>query len=148
MLLIAGLVSVGLLMGCESTADHFERIYKPASTRDGAPAAAAQPGGTLPHLVYSDDTDRDGKLLRQNGYVLIGTSSFNGAPGLSYVDRAVVAQGQKVGAAMVLLRSHSYNSRTSCCSPDPSLEVTSEGGVSYFASYWARSGAAKTSDAQ
>jgi len=120
--------------------------YNP--TRESAPAVTAQPRATPPQLVYSHDSDRDGRLLRQDGYVLIGTTSFNGAPDLSYADRAVVAQGQKVGAAIVLMKARSYSYSTSCCSLDESLEATSEGGASYFASYWAKSDAANTSEPQ
>jgi hypothetical protein len=147
-LLIGGLISSCLLMGCESNFNHFEKFYKPAATREGASTVTAQPRASPPQLVYSHDPDWDGRLLRQDGYVLIGTTSFNGAPDLSYADRAVVAQGQKVGAAIVLLKARSYGTLTSCCSLDESLEVTSEGGASYFASYWAKSDAAKTLEPQ
>ena len=101
-MLIASLISSCLLMGCESNFDHFVRFYKPAATREGAPAVALQPRATAPRLVYSHDPNRDGRLLWQHGYVLIGTTSFNGAPDLSYEDHAV-AQGRKVGAAIVLM---------------------------------------------
>lgn len=141
-LLICGLIGTCLLVGCASSFDHFERFYKPAAAHEGAPVVAAQPHATPPQLVYSHDPDRDGRLLRQDGYVLIGTTSFNGEPHLSYVDRAVVAQGQEVGAAIVLLKARSYSYSTSCCALDESLEVTSEGGASYFASYWAKFDAA------
>ena len=140
-LLIAGVMSSCLLTGCVS--DHFERFYKPAATGESAPAVAAQQRATPPQLVYSRDPDTDGRLLRQDGYVLIGTTSFNGAPDLSYEDRVVVAQGQKVGAAIVLLKARPYSHNTSCCTLDESLEVTSQGGASYFASYWAKSDTAK-----
>lgn len=145
MLLTAGLISSALLMGCESNFDH-ERFYTPVATRDGAPQVTAQPSRTIaPKLVYSHDPDRDARALRQNGYVLIGTTSFNGAPDLSY-DRAVVKQGQKVGAAIVLLKARPYSTMTLCCAPDASLAVSSPGGASYFASYWAKSDAARTSE--
>ena len=147
-LLIASLVSSGLLVGCASDFDHFERFYKPAATRESAPAVTAQPRATAPRLVYSFDPDRDGKLLGQHGYVLIGTTSFNGAPDLSYVDRVMITQGQKVGAAIVLLKTHSYSTATSCCAPDPSFVGPLKGAASYFASYWAKSDAAKTSEPQ
>ena len=146
--LIAALVSSCLLMGCASSFDHFERFYKPAATREGAPAVTTQARATPPQLVYSHDPERDGRLLRQDGYVLIGTTSFNGAPDLSYADRAMVAQGQKVGAAIVPLKARSFSYSTSCCSLDEALEVTSEGGASYFASYWTKIDGAKASEPQ
>lgn len=147
-LLIAGVISPLLLTGCESTFDHFERFYKPAATRESAPAIAAQPRATPPQLVYSHDPERDGTLLRHDGYVLIGTTSFNGAPDVSHADRAVVAQGQKVGAAIVLFKARSYSYSRTCCTLDESLEVTSKGGASYFASYWAKSDTAKALEPQ
>ena len=101
--------------------------YNP--TRESAPAVTAQPRATPPQLVYSHDSDRDGRLLRQDGYVLIGTTSFNGAPDLSYADRAVVAQGQKVGAAIVLLESRSYILGGDQLLGNPAR------GATYFASY-------------
>ena len=139
------LAIAGLLTGCQTNFDHFDRFYHPAATREDASVGTAQPRATPPQLLYSRDPDKDGKILRQVGYVLIGTTSFNGAPGLSYVDRAVVVQGQKVGAAIVLLRAHSNSTLTSCCAPDASFVVSSRGGTSYFASYWARPDIAKTS---
>jgi hypothetical protein len=140
-LLIASLISSCLLMGCES---NFARFYKPAATREGAPSVMVQPGATPPQLVYSHDPDRDGRFLRQHGYVLIGTASFYGAPDYSYADSAV-AQGQKVGAAILLLKAPSY-SVTSCCLFDDSIQAVSGGDG--FASYWTKSDATKTSEPQ
>ena len=97
-LLVASLISACLLMGCASNF-HFERSYKPAATLEGASAVTLQPRATPPQLVYSQDPDRDGRLLRQYGYVLIGTTSFYGAADLPYAEHAA-AQGQKVGAGI------------------------------------------------
>lgn len=142
-LLVASLLSSCLLLGCASNFDHLERFYKPTATREGAPAVTLQPRTTPPQLVYSHDPNMDGRLLRQHGYVLIGTTSFDGAPGSSHAARVAVAQGQKVGAAIVLLKDRSYS--TSCCRlDDESIQVTSEGD-SNFASYWAKSDPANTS---
>ena len=148
-LLVASLISSGLLVGCESNFAHIERFYKPAATRESVSAVTVQPRATPPRLVYSHDPDRDGRLLGQDRYVLIGTTSFNGAPDLTYLDRTVVTQGQKVGAAIVLLKAHSYSTDSTCCAPDVSLVVgPPKGGASYFASYWAKSDAAGTSESQ
>lgn len=136
MLLITSLIVSGLLSGCESHFDRFERFYRPVATLEGAP----QPGAAPPKLIYSLDPGRDEGRLQQDGYVLIGTTSFNGSPDLSYADRAAVAQGQKVGAVVVLLRAHSHNTLTTCCWLDDSVQASSGGGVAYFASYWAKSG--------
>ncbi|HEY6923054.1 MAG TPA: hypothetical protein VI653_06275 [Steroidobacteraceae bacterium] len=145
---MASLITSGLLVGCASNFDHFEKFYKPAPTGEGAPAVTVQPHSTVPLLIYSDDPDRDSRLLRQNGYVLIGTISFNGAPDISYAVRAMVTQGQKVGAHTVLLKARTYEASTSCCGYDRSLQLASEGRAQYFASYWAKSDSAKTSEAK
>ena len=135
-LLIASLIGSCLLLGCASNYD-FERFYKPATTLEVAPAALKQPRAAPPQLVYSHDPDRDGKLLRQYGYALIGTTSFYGADDLPYAEHAAV-QGQKVGAAIVLLNSHSYNLGGDQLLGDPAI------GATYFASYWAKSDPANT----
>ena len=132
-LLIAGLISSCLLMGCASNF-HFERFYKPATTVEGAPTGL-QPRATAPQLVYSQDPDRDGRLLRQYGYALIGTTSFYGAADLPYAEHAA-AQGQKVGAGIVLLGSRSYHLGGDALLGNPDAR-----GATYFASYWAKSAA-------
>jgi hypothetical protein len=132
MLLIAALFSSCLLMGC---ANNLERFYKQAATPEGAPPVTVEPRATPPRLVYSHDPNGDNRLLRQNGYVLIGTATFNSTQDLTYADRMVVAQGQKVGAAIVLLKGSSYRTLASCFC---------EGGATYFASYWAKSDPART----
>jgi len=134
-LLIASLMSSCLLTGCASNF-HFERFYKPAATLEGAPAALL-PRATPPQLAYSQDPDRDGRLLRQDGYVLVGTTSFYGAADLPYAEHAAV-QGQKVGAAIVLLNSRTYNLGGDQLLGNPAI------GATYFASYWAKSDPANT----
>jgi len=136
-LLIASLISSCLLLGCASNY-HFERFYKPATTLEAAPAAVKQPRAGPPQLVYSHDPDRDGNLLRQYGYALIGTTSFYGAADLPYAEHAA-AQGQKVGAGIVLLKSRSY------ALGDQLLGNPDARGATYFASYWAKSDPANTS---
>jgi hypothetical protein len=136
-LLIAALSSSCLLMGCES---NLERFYRQAATPEGAPPVTVQPRATSPRLVYSHDPDGDSRLLRQNGYVLMGTTSFNSSPDLTYADRMMVAQGQKVGAAIVLLKAPSYFATLASC--------YCEGGATYFASYWAKSDPAGTPEPQ
>jgi hypothetical protein len=141
MLLFASLMSSCLLMGCASNL-HFERFYKPAATLENAPAVTLQPRATPPQLAYSHDPDWDGGLLRQDGYVLIGTTSFNGAADLPLADHAV-AQGQQVGAAIVLLKVRPYSYSRGAL--DGSFYVSDAAGASYFASYWAKPDPANTS---
>ena len=64
-----------------------------------------------PQLVWSADLTGDGKRLAQEGYVLIGTSSFLGwgvffsqtGQGIAQATQEVTAQGKRVGASVVLL---------------------------------------------
>lgn len=136
-LLIVGLISSWLPIGCASNF-HFERFYKPSATLEGAPAVTLQPRATPPRLVYSQDPDRDGRLLRGHGYALIGTTSFFGAADLPFAEHAA-AQGQKVGAGIVLLESRSY-----ALGGDQVLGNPEAHGADYFASYWAKSDSANT----
>ena len=124
-------------MGCASNF-HFERFYKPAATLEGAPAVTLQPRATAPRLVFSQDPDRDGRLLRGHGYALIGTTSFTGLADLPFAEHAA-AQGQKVGAGIVLLESRSYAIGGGV------LGNPEARGADYFASYWAKSDPANTS---
>jgi len=69
-LLIALIASLsGLLTGCASP---FERFYKPAATRHGTSVTSP----ATPLFAWSQDPNGDGKKLAQEGYLLIGTSSF------------------------------------------------------------------------
>jgi len=101
--LLASLIGSSLLTGC---ATQFEKSYKPAATAYGSPvtrpATALLARSRDPVLLWSRDPNGDGNRLAQEGYVLIGTSSYDGAIDLSYAMDAV-AQGKKVGAAVVLL---------------------------------------------
>jgi hypothetical protein len=64
-----------------------------------------------PQLVWSADRTGDGKRLAQEGYVLIGTSSFLGwgvffsrtGQGIAQATQEATAQGKRVGASVVLL---------------------------------------------
>jgi hypothetical protein len=140
-LLSASLISSCLLLGCESNFDHFERFYKPAATREGAPSVK-QSAATPSQLVYSHDPDMDGRVLRQHGYVLIGTASFYGAPDYSYADSAV-ALGQKVGASILLLKAPSFGATSCCLLDESSVQVVSGGNG--FVSYWTKPDPANTS---
>jgi hypothetical protein len=101
-MLITEVISCGLVMGCVSSSDLFKKFYKPAETDEGA---SVQPiGSSPPQLVYSRNPVVDCKRLRDVGYVLIGATSFDGAPDLYNVDRAASSQGQNFGAAIVLLK--------------------------------------------
>lgn len=59
-----------------------------------------------PQLYSTNDHERDGRALLENGFVLIGYSSFNAGP----VDsKQAVRHAKKVGAAIVLVQSQYTN---------------------------------------
>ena len=133
--LLLSLVGSCLLTGCASP---FERFYKPAATNYGS---AVTPPAT-PVLIQSRDPDSDARQLEQQGYVLIGTASFHAGDEPWYEDEAI-AQGKRVGAAVVLLKvdptfvaNHGPSSLTGVPG-EPYVPVFSVWGSALTASYWA-----------
>jgi hypothetical protein len=116
-----------------------------------------------PQFVWSSDPDGDGKLLAQEGYVLIGTSSFLGPglffsqtqQGLGQAREEATAQGKKVGAAVVLLnvpftRVCAVSGAGGASNPlEPRVLLASRLAQPHttgtvFASYWAKASPAGT----
>jgi len=124
----------------------------------GTSTVRSNPPAT-PQLVWSSDPDGDGKRLAQQGYVLMGTSSFLSWEEFSFSNTAQgrtqqaieqsTAQGKRVGAGVVLLKV-----------PYTMVCAVGEGGASnplelrelravevvgphtgVFASYWAKANA-------
>jgi hypothetical protein len=100
---IAILVSA-CLSGCATNG--FEKYYKPMP---GSETIATNPRFEPPPAqpkvyAHSSDTNADAARLAEQGYVLIGTSSFYG-PSKKVSESQAIAQGKKVGAALILLRS-------------------------------------------
>lgn len=116
-----------------------------------------------PKLVWSADPTGDGKRLAQEGYVLIGTSSFFGwgiffsqtGQGIAQATQEATAQGKSVGASVVLLNLPftsvcSMKGGGAASSPlEPRLLLAAwitqphaTGAV--FASYWAKANPAGT----
>jgi len=141
--LIVILIGSCLLAGCASP---LERAYSSARIHHGSQAAPR----AYPQLLWSRDPDGDGKRLAQEGYVLIGTSSSDGAIDLSYTQDAVI-QGKKVGAAIVLMKVELTTARHYMERPEgegpiffwdltgtgiSNLPIGTTGSV--FASYWAK----------
>src|SRR5579859_1673043 len=79
----ACIISACLIVGCQSD---LAKYYKPARTAV-ASSTLTQSRNAPPRLIYSSDPDLGGRLLRQDGYELLGTISFNGDADLSF-DRA------------------------------------------------------------
>jgi len=96
---LAFCLAICLLDGCASG---FEKFYTPAPVSG---TFTPLPPPPTPQLFgHSNDLQSDGKHLREQGYVLIGTSSFYGPANRSNAQQAV-AEGKKVGAALVMVKS-------------------------------------------
>jgi hypothetical protein len=105
--LLSGLLVLNLMAGCISG---FEKYYTPAAS-SSSPAIALPPPATPQMYAHSSDLNADGKRLREQGYVLLGTSSFYGPANRSNANQAV-EQGKKVGAALVLVKSEYMDTLT------------------------------------
>jgi len=145
--LLASLIGSCLLTGC---ATPFEKSYKPAVSPSGSPVTPAATPPLVrsrdPVLLWSRDPAGDGERLAQDGYVLIGTSSFDGAIDSQYAVDATI-QGKKVGAAVVLLKVELATARHNMERVEPNLwnpngNWVPPGGLgdtgTVFASYWAK----------
>jgi len=87
------------LTGCVTTSNGFGQFYQDMI---GTGITNVPPySGTTEILVASNPTN-DVKDLYRNGFVLLGTSAFQGPP---QPDVALMSQAKKVGADFVLLRS-------------------------------------------
>lgn len=91
------------LAGC---ANGFEKFYRPdpaAQQVKGKPFMAPIPA--TPSLYsHSNDVQADAKRMAENGFILIGTSSFSGAANKVHESQAL-EQAKKVGATVVLVKS-------------------------------------------
>src|ERR1700691_1412057 len=96
-------IAVGcLLSGCASG---FAKFYTPDPNAQAiAKLPNVLPPPKTPQLfLHSDDVQADAKRLREDGYIYIGSSSFYGPANRSNEQQAI-AQGQSVGAAIVLFK--------------------------------------------
>jgi len=97
----AGLFALlSTLSACQSG---FEKFYTPAASST-SPAIVLPSPATPQMYAHSNDLNADGKRLREQGYILIGTSSFYGPANRSNANQAL-QQGKKVGASLVLVKS-------------------------------------------
>jgi hypothetical protein len=101
---VACLLVLAALSGC--AVNGFEKFYSPSR---GAENLSANPFYVAPPKVpkvyaHSTDVEADAKHLQEEGYVLIGTSSFFG-PSTTGTQAGAISQGEKVGAALIMLKS-------------------------------------------
>ena len=96
------------LVACASG---FEKFYTPAPAATLASMATLPAPATPQLFVHSDDLQSDGKRLREQGFIFIGSSSFYGPANRSNSQQAVT-QGKKVGAAVVMVKSQYMDTLT------------------------------------
>jgi hypothetical protein len=103
MRLISAILASLLLSGC---VNGFEKYYSPApgSERISSSPYMDKPPAEPRVYAHSSDPNADAKRLAEDGYVLIGSSSFYG-PANKVTQAQAVEEGKKVGAAIVMVRS-------------------------------------------
>src|ERR1039458_1833571 len=97
------LVVAALVAACASG---FEKFYTPDPNAQAIfKNPLTLPAPKTPQLfLHSNDVQADAKRLREDGYIYIGASSFYGPANRSNQSQAI-AQGKKVGAAIVLFKT-------------------------------------------
>jgi hypothetical protein len=63
-----------------------------------------QPQGEPNIYNYSADTEKDNRVMRENGFSLVGYSSFTGG-GSGVTKENLIAQAKKVGASVVMVKT-------------------------------------------
>jgi PDZ domain len=97
---------VAATIALTACANGFEQFYRPspaAAQVKGKPYMAPPPA-TPALYAHSGDIQADAKRMAEEGYILIGTSSFSGAANRVHESQAI-AEGKEVGATVVLIKS-------------------------------------------
>jgi PDZ domain len=135
----AGIATVlVLLAGCATSG--FEKFYNalPGSETVASNPMYEKPPTTPKLYMYSSDPKSDAKHLAEDGYVMIGTSSFFG-PSKNGKQSLAIEQGKKVGAAVVMLNSTYKDTLTGAIpytvqNPNQTATVSTNGTVNSFGS--------------
>lgn len=92
------------LTGCATNG--FEKYYSPQPGSESVLSSpyVDKPLATPKVYAHSNDTKADAKRLAEDGYILLGTSSFFGPANRSNQAQAI-AQGKKVGASLIMVSS-------------------------------------------
>src|SRR6188474_1520539 len=94
------LLSIALLSGCAT--NYVSQYYRDHTA--GVPKTQLDqhlmPYSGVTKIFSTNDHERDGAVLAQRGYIVLGESSFEG--GVSVTDAQLMEQGKKVGADIVL----------------------------------------------
>ena len=103
MKIITLLLSIALLSGCAT--NYVSQYYRDHTA--GVPKDQVDqrlmPYSGVTKIFSTNDHQRDGAVLAQRGYVMVGESGFEG--GVSVTDAQLMEQGKKVGADIVLYSS-------------------------------------------
>ena len=96
-----------LCFGCRNPYTDF---YHPYQSVIGN-SAFIQPNGNPSIYGYSANMDHDNRAMQENGYVMVGYSSFNGG-GNAGSESSVIAQAREVGASVVLVKNSAAGTRS------------------------------------
>lgn len=100
---IIGALAFLTLAGC---VNGFEKYYAPVPNAEKIVSSPylEKPPAQPKLYAYSADVKVDNKNMLENGFLAIGTSSFYGPANRASASQAI-AEGKRVGAAVVLVRS-------------------------------------------
>jgi hypothetical protein len=93
---------VVLLAGC--AVNGYEKYYTPTSVQIASLPYALSVPKTPKVYAHSEDVRGDSKRLAENGYVLLGSSSFWGPERIGTKSQAI-AEAERVGATIVMIKS-------------------------------------------
>jgi hypothetical protein len=139
------LLAVGLLCGCQP--NFFAKYYQPSRTAslEDTNARRVAPPPKNPTLYSGADANADIPLLQKHGYVIIGSSSFNG-PNVDF--SGAKDEAQDIGADLVIVYSKYTNTVsgvTPFVLPTTQTSTTNINGSAYGSGgYTAMTGTATT----
>ncbi len=100
--LIAALLSVVLLQGCISTNPFAKFYYDQTGGADLSISPHVVSSSGKPQIYRGSDQEQDSLKMCENGYLLIGYSSFNAG---NVKEKGAIKQAKKIHAAVVILYS-------------------------------------------
>jgi len=101
------LTSALICIGCKNP---YADFYHPYQTVVGN-NLFVQPQGDPAIYSYSTNVDQDNRAMRENGFVMVGYSSFNGN-GNAGSQGNVIAQARTVGASVVMVKNARAGTQT------------------------------------
>ena len=136
-LTIGALIVAGLLAGC---ANGFDKFYQPNPAFAQSKAVTVFVPAPAEPAVYSHsaDTNADAHRMAEDGYLLIGYSSFTGAANRVKSSQALT-EGKKLGASVVMIKSDYSNTVSgllpyTTVNPNQTATVNTTGTVNAYGS--------------